>query len=158
MESVLNPVDPNSSQQSVVRKIKVKSDLLKNNLVLAVISVIVVLAGIGTGYYFSGAYKNPDYGGINISSDLKTGESEAGIADESTFPDSTEGILEEGGINGEGTHHLVRGSGPAQYAYLTSTVINLDNFVGKKVQVWGQTIAGKKAGWLMDVGKIKVIE
>lgn len=53
---------------------------------------------------------------------------------------------------------MVRGIGPSQYAYLTSTVIDLSAFTGKKVQVWGQTIAGKKAGWLMDVGKVKVIE
>jgi len=34
----------------------------------------------------------------------------------------------------------------------------LQSFVGKKVMVWGQTIAAQQAGWLMDVGKIKVTE
>ena len=67
-------------------------------------------------------------------------------------------MLEEGGISGEGTHHLVRGSGPSQYAYLTSSVVDLEPFVGKKVQVWGQTFTGKKAGFFMDIGKIKVVD
>jgi hypothetical protein len=30
--------------------------------------------------------------------------------------------------------------------------------VGKKVRVYGQTFAGQKAGWLMDVGYIEVLE
>ena len=64
--------------------------------------------------------------------------------------DKSEGVLEEGGIGGEGTHHIVRGNGPSQYAYLTSSVVDLDPFVGKKVQVWGETMSGKKAGWLIN--------
>ncbi len=66
--------------------------------------------------------------------------------------------MEEGGIDGEGTYHLVRDGGPTKNVYMSSTVIDLGQFKGKKVQVWGQTISGKKAGWLMDVGKIKVLE
>jgi hypothetical protein len=85
---------------------------------------------------------------------------EAGLEDESAFTEeqSPEGILKEGGIEGEGTHHLDRGLGEDKYVYLTSTVIDLQSFVGKKVKVWGESLAGLKAGWLMDVGKIKVIE
>jgi hypothetical protein len=41
---------------------------------------------------------------------------------------------------------------------LTSTVIDLASFEGKKVKVWGQSLSGRKAGWLMDVGKVKVVE
>jgi hypothetical protein len=154
MESVLNPTNP-INNDNLVKKLDTKKTS-SSNLLLAVISIVVVLAGIGTGYYFSRAGKGDTQ--KTISSDMTNSENEAGVADETTFPDSAEGILEEGGINGEGTHHLVRGAGPSQYAYLTSTVINLDKFVGKKVQVWGQTITGKKAGWLMDIGKIKVLE
>jgi len=84
---------------------------------------------------------------------------EAGIEDSVAFPDSAEGILVEGGVDGEGTHHLDRSDlGPGKDVYLTSTVIDLQSFVGKKVQIWGQTIAGHEAAWLMDVGRIKVIE
>ena len=34
----------------------------------------------------------------------------------------------------------------------------VESFSGKKVMVWGETISAQKAGWLMDVGKIKVLD
>lgn len=153
MQETLNPV-----QNNVVRKFEtVKSS--NNNLVLGLISIVVVLAGIGVGYLLSGAGKNgSSSGGLNSGNSIVTSKNEAGIADESKFSTTTDGVLEEGGIGGEGTYHLVRGSGPSQYAYLTSSVVDLSVFEGKKVQVWGDTISGKKAGWLIDVGKIKVVE
>lgn len=153
MESTLNP-----NQPQVVRKFDNASST-KKNLMLGVISVVVVLAGIGTGYLLSGVGKNGGLSTGNASGkSLVTTKNEAGIADESKFSTTTDGVLEEGGIGGEGTYHLVRGNGPSQYAYLTSSVVDLGAFQGKKVQVWGDTISGKKAGWLIDVGKIKVVE
>ncbi|KKU47543.1 MAG: hypothetical protein UX67_C0034G0008 [Candidatus Woesebacteria bacterium GW2011_GWF2_46_8] len=117
----------------------------KSNLPLIVGAVLVVLAGVGTGWLLSGSR-----GGA--TSTVKK------LADEATFKDTAEGVLEEGGVDGEGTHHLVRSGEASQNVYLTSTVIDLQSFVGKKVQVWGQTISAREAGWLMDVGKIKVVE
>jgi len=117
-------------------------------------SFLVVLLGVGTGWLISAKSGS----GVKNAPGVKTGVKEAGIADEATFKDSAEGVLEEGGIKGEGTHHLIRPGGESQSVYLTSTVIDLQSFVGKKVQVWGQTITARKAGWLMDVGKVKVIE
>lgn len=153
MESTLNP-----NQPQVVRKFD-NSSSTKKNMVLGIISVVVVLAGIGTGYLLSGVGKSGDLSTGNASGkSVVTTKNEAGIADESKFSTTTDGVLEEGGIGGEGTYHLVRGSGPSQYAYLTSSVVDLGAFQGKKVQVWGDTISGKKAGWLIDVGKIKVVE
>ena len=117
--------------------------------------VLVILLGIGSGWLLSGKRKASSTREVpGVESTAK----EAGLADEATFRDSAEGSLEEGGIAGEGTHHLVRDGGPSQNVYLTSTVIDLQAFVGKKIKVWGETISGKKAGWLMDVGKIKVVE
>lgn len=81
-----------------------------------------------------------------------------GANDTATFKDETEGVLQKGGIGGEGTHHLVRGGSASQWVYLTSSVVDLDMFVGDSVHVWGQTNTGKKAGWLMDVGKLKVLQ
>lgn len=154
MESTLNPVSTNVSQP-VVRKLETKTPV-KKNLILALISLVVVAAGIGAGYLLSGVGKGtPEMG---TTGEIKVSKDEAGVADESKYPDTAEGILEEGGIGGEGTYHIVRGVGPSQYAYLTSSVVDMGPFVGKKVKVWGQTVSGKKAGWLMDVGKIKVIE
>lgn len=133
---------------------------LKKNLILIGGIVVLVLGGVTTGWFLSGKKSNlgsPSEGSI-AAPGAKSGTEEAGIADESTFSDSAEGLLEEGGVNGEGTHHLVREGGISQTVYLTSTVIDLESFAGKKVKVWGQTISAKKAGWLMDVGKIRVIE
>lgn len=130
---------------------------LKSSAPLIVGAIIVVIVGLGSGWLLSG--KSKLLGGqTTVVPGAKTGPKEAGLADEATFRDSAEGILEEGGINGEGTHHLVRPGGESQNVYLTSTVIDLQSFVGKKVKIWGETISAKKAGWLMDVGKVKVIE
>ena len=136
-----------------------KKDLKKNLLLIGGI-VLLVLAGTLTGWFLSGKKTNlgsPQKGSV-VAPGAKSGQQEAGLADEATFRDSAEGLLEEGGVSGEGTHHLVREGGISQTAYLTSTVIDLESFVGKKVKVWGETITAKKAGWLMDVGKIRVIE
>jgi hypothetical protein len=92
------------------------------------------------------------------SKGVEVSETEAGLTDNGNFSDTAEGILVEGGIEGEGTYHLDRGTGPTKYVYLTSSVFDLQSFVGKKVQVWGETISGLHAGWLMDVGKLKVID
>jgi hypothetical protein len=79
----------------------------------------------------------------------------AGVVDKKTFKDSVEGILREGGIDGEGNFHLERPGGISQNVYLTSTTVDLSNYIGKKVKVWGQTFQGEKAGWLMDVGLVE---
>ncbi|EKE04959.1 MAG: hypothetical protein ACD_19C00427G0006 [uncultured bacterium] len=152
MESTLNPTP------IPVRKFNDSSASTKKNIMLGVISVVVVLAGIGAGYLFSGVGKNSGGLGSNSENTIIVSKNEAGISDESKFSTTTEGVLEEGGIGGEGTYHLVRGNGPSQYAYLTSSVVDLGVFVGKKVQIWGETVSGKKAGWLIDVSKIKVME
>lgn len=124
------------------------------------IALAVVFAGIATGWAIA-KVENPSGADSNKVS-VKEGDlaaDEAGLDDESMFEENTpEGVLVEGGLDGEGTHHLDRGAGDDKKVYLTSSVINLDNFVGKKVRVWGNTMAAQQAPWLMDVGKIKVIE
>lgn len=133
---------------------------IRGNLLFALVALLVVLLGVGTGWLLSGKVLGKKTGEQleGVAPGAEKTLTEAGIADEATFRDSAEGILEEGGVNGEGTHHLVREGGPSQYVYLTSTVIDLQSFVGKTVKVWGETIGAQEAGWLMDVGKIKVIE
>jgi len=85
-------------------------------------------------------------------------EKSVGIVDKKTFKDSAEGILREGGIDGEGNFHLERAGGDSQNAYLTSSTVDLSEHIGKKVRVWGQTFAGEKAGWLMDVGLVEILK
>lgn len=73
------------------------------------------------------------------------------------FKDTTEGYLEAGGLDGEGSHKLLRPGGPSQTVYLTSSVTDLDKFVGMEVKIAGETFKGQKAGWLMDVGQVEVV-
>ena len=145
--------------QNMLKKFPKESN--KSKLVVALGAFLVVLAGVGTGWFFSGKALGKSEGmktASEMAPDVEVSETEAGISDTSEFPDEAEGTLKEGGTDGEGTHHLERPGGESKYVYLTSTVIDLQMFVDKKVKVWGETVSGKKAGWLMDVGKVKVIE
>lgn len=74
------------------------------------------------------------------------------------FKDSATGSIEKGSINGVGTHILNREGGVTQRASLTSSVVDLDLFVGHKVEVKGETNSSNKTAWLMDVGSVKVLE
>ena len=90
-----------------------------------------------------------------------TNEIKAGVlyGDSATiFKDSAVGTIEKGSINGVGTHILNREGGATQRASLTSSVVDLDLFLGKKVEVKGETNASKQTSWLLDVGSIKVVE
>jgi hypothetical protein len=115
---------------------------------------LLILIGIGTGYLLSRGMKS---GGILkqtptiINTDTVSGSTDV------VFSDSAEGTVEKGGYDGEGSHKLIREGGPSQTAYLVSSVVDLDQYVGKKVKVWGQTMAAKTVAWLMDVGKIELI-
>ena len=125
---------------------------------LIVFAVVVVIAGIFSGYGLTYiARRNTS---MATSSPDKTSSKKTviGSADTKTFRDQAEGRLEVGGIDGEGTHKLIRSGGDSQTVYLTSSILDLNEFVGKKVRVWGETHAGKKAGWLMDVGRVETLE
>ncbi|MDP4031141.1 MAG: hypothetical protein Q8P47_02540 [Candidatus Beckwithbacteria bacterium] len=92
-----------------------------------------------------------------VSGTAAVGES-YGVEDTKVFTDSAEGKLTSGGIDGEGSHHLIREGGESQNVYLTSSIIDLDQFIGRQVKVWGQTFDAQKAGWLMDVGRLEIIK
>ncbi|OGM05768.1 hypothetical protein A2125_01105 [Candidatus Woesebacteria bacterium GWB1_43_5] len=131
----------------------------KTTLVYLVAAIAVVLGGVGTGWFLSGGGSLNLFGsGAPAAPGAKVAEMEAGITDESTFTDTAEGMLEKGALRGDGTHTLVRNGGESKNVALTSTVIDLDSYTGKKVQIWGQTLVAQKAPWLMDVGKLKVIQ
>lgn len=132
----------------------VKPGGIKKYWPLILATFLVVVAGVGTGWLLSTKVINKGSGEVAPGA-TKT-SNEAGILNPNFKYDTAEGILEEGGINGEGTHHLVREGGPSKYVYLTSSVIDLQSFVGKKVEIWGETQASRKAGWLMEVAKVQV--
>lgn len=115
------------------------------------IYVILVLLGIGTGYLLTRTSGMGKPGYVQTAT-------EVGVNDNRTFRDSAEGVIEKDGVDGEGTHRLIREGGPSQTAYLISSVVDMDQYIGKKVRVWGETFAAEKVSWLMDVGKIELLE
>lgn len=123
-------------------------------------AMVIIGAGVGSGYIL--AQRAGGVAGIKSAAEVATTGVKVGdvvgSADETVFKDNATGRLDRGGIDGEGSHQLVREGGESQTAYLTSSVVDLEQFVGRKVQVWGETFAAQKAGWLMDVGRVKVLE
>ena len=80
-----------------------------------------------------------------------------GSPDAETFKDSAQGYLEAGGLESEGSHKLLRPGGDSQTVYLTSSVTDLDKFLGMEVKIWGETFKAQQAGWLMDVGRVEIV-
>ena len=113
---------------------------------------VAVVIGAVIGFGLTRLNKKTASNGVTTKDTAQS----AGIVDKKTFKDSVEGILREGGIDGEGNFHIERPGGVSQNAYLTSSTVDLSNYVGKKVKVWGQTFSGQTAGWLMDVGLVEV--
>lgn len=130
---------------------------ITNKWSIAFIGSMIVF-GVFTGYGLAVRSATQVTGEENGEGLIVQGEKVVGSQDKQTFKDNAEGVLEKGGVNGEGTHHLVREGGPSRTAYLTSSIVDLDDFIGKKVRVWGETFGAEKAGWLMDVGRVEVLE
>jgi len=147
-----------NSNNQLIHPIGEIEEGIPTNKIVVIFSIVIVL-GIVTGFLiFFG--KQLLAGKQNQALDLslmKKGETSAGIQDKKTFRDKTEGILREGGIDGEGQFHLERPGGESQNVYLTSTTVDLSQYLGKKVKVWGETFKAEKAGWLMDVGLIETL-
>jgi hypothetical protein len=137
-----------------------KQTQLKSFLVLA---VVAILAGVGTGFgsYKLSASQSPSTAETTSvqpeASSVKKGDI-FGHADVNEFKDSALGYLEVGGLEGEGSHRLLRPGGISQTVYLTSSVTDLNELAGMDVKIWGETYKGQKAGWLMDVGRIEVLD
>ncbi len=133
--------------------------------------VLVSVAALITGYGLSRVFPQGQTSGPlltlggnqTVSTDSITGQSQLQVgtvygSQDDTFKDFATGSVQEGGINGEGTHTLIREGGPSQSAALTSSTVDLSLFVGKKVEIKGQTNKSNKVSWLLDVGNIKIIE
>jgi len=138
----------------VVKKLPISP---KTKMTTIVIGVAVILLGVGSGWIFAGKGSSNSKASTNVRVADETSVSQDGV-DESLFPDTAEGELKEGGLNGEGTHYLDRGLGEEKNVALLSTVLNLDNYIGKKIEIWGNSVTSPQVGWLMDVGKVKILE
>lgn len=129
-----------------------------SNSFLILGAVIIVIAGIVSGYFLSKTSKPQVEGKSTASKDIVNSANIVGSNDTKTFSDVATGKLDKGGIKGEGTHHLTRPGGDSQTVYLVSSIVDLDQFVGKQVEINGQTLKGRYASWLMDVGRVKILE
>ncbi len=128
--------------------------------------LVAIGLGVATGYAVQSYLPGSD-GTVNLSAapteisqvagdNVKVGDV-FGSVDTETFDTNAEGYLETGGLDGEGSHSLIRPGGKSQTVYLTSSVTDLGKFEGMTIKVWGETFRGQKAGWLMDVGRVEVV-
>lgn len=131
---------------------------------MIVVVLLAVVLGVATGFGGSKLSAKQPAGTTSDGTVVQRHPGESikvgdvfGSTDESTFKDNAEGYLELGGIGGEGSHKLLRPGGDNKTVYLTSSVIDLDKLQGMEVKVWGETYKGQKAGWLMDVGRVQVV-
>lgn len=143
---VVKPIEPVRKGESSMKALSMK--------MIVGIYVALILLGVGTGYLLSRANVSKA-GGPSAPSTVTTGKI-VGSTDTTTFKDSAVGVVQKGGTDGEGTHQLIRDGGPSQTVTLLSSVVDLDQYVGKKVKVYGQTLAAQKAAWLMDVGRVEL--
>ena len=128
-------------------------------ILLITISLPIAL-GIFSGIVLGGDNFNispvrySDEAGNNIT--VEVGQ-EIGSNDSRSGRDNAIGLLVKIDNSLRGTHKLIRGA-DALAVYLTSSVIDLRSFEERGVEVWGETIGQKEAGWFMDVVKLKVIK
>lgn len=124
-----------------------------------IVLVLALFAGAGTGYFvvWAKAQKTTPPMGVTSSS-ISPNQAQQ---DTKTFKDFAEGVIQKkppskNGDYSEGTYLLIRPS--AVPVALTSSVVDLSSYEGKKVKVYGESNKAVQAGWLMDVGRVDVLQ
>jgi hypothetical protein len=123
---------------------------------VAIFFILAILLGAGSGYLLVNQHGSTAPRDKSVPTYSVQKGSTFGSDDTKAYPDTAMGKLQEGGIEGEGAYHLVRPGGDSQNVYLTSSEVDLSQFVNKQIKVWGKTQAAQHAGWLMDVGRVEV--
>jgi hypothetical protein len=150
-------------QKTIVHELNTEQSSTGMNKSVLIAFGMFVLLGVGTGFIVSNllgaspSSSSNDSEAINANG-VSVNKGDIIGSDDSDFSDNAEGVLELGGIEGEGAFHLVRPGGESQNVYLTSAALDLTPFVGRKVKVWGQTQTALHAAWLMDVGRLQVLD
>lgn len=129
--------------------------LMQSNLhkILLLVLVVSIAAGVATGRLLA-----KTSGGVPQAATSNDKPAANPQQDTKTFRDFAEGVVKpiptpKDGEYTEGTHILEReGAYPVT---LTSSVVDLSKYEGKKVKVFGETQKALKASWLMDVGKVE---
>ena len=148
-----------NTEEDLVHQFDSKSPNKNSSVKLGLVLLFVAVLGVGSGFLISRGTANE----LTKSSDIKNASQISkgtflGTNDTETFKDTVEGTLKTGGIDGEGQYHLERPGGETQFVYMTSSVIDLSLLKNRKVKVWGQTQKAQHAPWLMDVGRVEVLE
>lgn len=137
---------------SIIKRFQVPANPMK--LIAIVIAASVLLGGL-TGYSLA----NKGSKSAGLGSNLNIGTAKSAQSDSGTFRDFAQGTIRARPVASdpseyvEGTHFLERpGAVPVA---LTSSVVDLSQYEGKKVKVFGETQKALKEGWLMDVGKVE---
>lgn len=151
--------------KSILRKMPFPGKTLgfKRAAAPALVIIAIILFGAVSGYFLANrgiAALPSKETELTGGATMVQGPKEVGIKDETVFRDTAQGRIEINDSEAvtEGSHKLIRPGGESQTAYLTSSVLDLNQFQGKCVQIWGETFAGQEAGWLMDVGRVKVLD
>ena len=132
----------------------------KSTWPMILVALAIVVSGAITGYFLTGGKIGKKPASLEEAGEKITKGMIFGIDKPEIYRDTTEGVVEvnDGSLVEEGSHKLIREGGDSKTAYLVSSTLDLDKLVGHKVKIWGETFAGQKAGWLMNVGKIEVLE
>jgi len=126
-----------------------------NTKILLVISAVsIILLGSGLGLLIS--RKNLSKVEGASTEQLAKTDKQAGLKD--CKGDQATGTLEKTSGKEQGTHKLIRDGGPSQTVYTVSSVVDLDEYVGKKMEVCGDTQKLQGVSWFMDVAQIKIVE
>lgn len=172
LDDAMQPVENHSSDQlenptesEYMQFLKPRLTKQKSGAILAGVAVLGILTGILVWNVLPMNGRSANLG-LQSGSGTTRPETAEGIRagdvfgnpDDASFRDTVEGVILVGGANGEGSHRIVREGGETQTVYLTSSVLDLNMFEGHSVTVKGETFRAQNAGWLMDVGQLKVVE
>jgi len=157
-----NPIIKEPLEKGLVKPMSEPAKSSKSIVINVLVSLLVVAAGVSSGWGLSrlvNAQKGqtPEDKAAVDTATMKVGDI-YGNKEINGFRDTAEGVLLKGGMDGEGSHRLLRAGGKSQTVYLTSSVIDLGPFINHKIKIWGDTFAAQKANWLMDVGRVEVSE
>lgn len=144
----------NGKQPSLVRITNKGRQISK--ITPLIIVLIVIVAGAFSGLVL--ASRDKSNGQISAISQKEEISPEVQESLNQTFRDEAEGVIQKNDTldkYAQGTHKLLRPGGESQTAYLTSSVLDLDEYLGKNVKVYGETFGSSQVGWLMDVGKVE---
>lgn len=164
MEEIKSDPKTAPASQPVVKPLEEKALPVFDKAVLLskralIIYLVVILLGAVSGGIVYGLTASGTARVAGKRVQVIRSETEEGVKDAAAFKDTATGklVANDGAVTKEGTHIIVRGD-QSQNVYLTSSVVDLTKYEGKQIQVWGDTYQAQTAGWLMDVGRVKIVE